>query len=77
MARGMLYWYIPFIIIGDPNGNIMVALLQRRAAERAGKSKKIGVHYYETANVKNRNLRKKDWSIVYNFIDKDVTNEDN
>ncbi|XP_067932331.1 uncharacterized protein [Watersipora subatra] len=32
---------------------------QRRAAERAGKSKKIGVHYYETANVKNRNLQKR------------------
>lgn len=37
-------------------------LLQRRAAERASKSKKVGVHYYETANVKNRNLRKKNAS---------------
>lgn len=40
-------------------GNYLALFLQRRAAERAGKSKKIGVHYYETANVKNRNLQKR------------------
>lgn len=32
---------------------------QRRRQERAQKIKKIGVHFYETANVKNRNRNKK------------------
>uniref|UniRef100_A0A1Q3F0X0 Nucleolar GTP-binding protein 2 n=1 Tax=Culex tarsalis TaxID=7177 RepID=A0A1Q3F0X0_CULTA len=32
---------------------------QRRAAERAGKRKKIGSNFYETHNVKNRNRNKK------------------
>jgi nuclear GTP-binding protein len=32
---------------------------QRRKIERDAKSKKVGVHYYETANVKNKNRNKK------------------
>ena len=33
--------------------------LQRRAAERASKQKKVGARYYETHNVKNKNRDKK------------------
>lgn len=33
--------------------------LQRRRAERQQKSRKVGVRYYETHNVKNRNRNKK------------------
>ena len=32
---------------------------QRRRLEREAKSKKVGVHYYETANIKNKNRDKK------------------
>lgn len=35
------------------------ASLQRRRAERQQRSKKVGVRYYETHNVKNKNRNKK------------------
>lgn len=33
--------------------------LQRRAMDRAQKAKKVGVRYYETHNVKNKNKNRK------------------
>lgn len=33
--------------------------LQRRAMDRAKKAKKVGVRYYETHNVKNKNKDRK------------------
>lgn len=34
-------------------------LLQKRAVERAQRGKKVGVRYYETHNVKNKNKDRK------------------
>ncbi|XP_035207358.1 nucleolar GTP-binding protein 2-like [Stegodyphus dumicola] len=43
----------------DPPGKKKLTAKQRRRLMRAEKIKKIGVHFYDTANVKNRNRRKR------------------